>query len=111
MDTELPIPAQVRVQMRRNERRRAARIERTGALVLTRRTGQKIVIGGEVEVEVAFISHTTVKLAVRAPRNVRVDREEIAVARRRADMLSGGARAEQMRAEGSRRFVERTWTP
>jgi len=45
-------------------------------LVLRRRVGEAIVIGGEIEIEVIEISRTRVKLGVRASRDVSVLRRE-----------------------------------
>ena len=45
-------------------------------LVLRRRQGERIAIGGDIEIEVVEISRTRVKLAVTAPRNVSVVRGE-----------------------------------
>jgi carbon storage regulator len=63
-------------------------------LVLRRRVGETIVIGGGIEVEVVEISRTRVKLGVTAPRDVSVARKEtIAVAaenRKALELISGG---------------------
>jgi carbon storage regulator len=48
-------------------------------LVLRRRAGEAIVLGGGIEIEVMEISRTRVKLGVRAPRNVSVARREVIV--------------------------------
>ncbi len=45
-------------------------------LVLRRRVGETILVGGEVEIEVIEISRTRVKLGVRAPLHVPVIRKE-----------------------------------
>ena len=45
-------------------------------LVLRRRVGEAMVIGGGVEVEVIEISRTRVKLGVKAPRTIAVVRRE-----------------------------------
>ena len=45
-------------------------------LILRRRVGESIAIGGEIEIEVIGISRTRVKLGVRAPRSLRVTRVE-----------------------------------
>ena len=51
-------------------------------LVLRRRVGETILVGGEVEIEIIEISRTRVKLGVRAPSHVPVTRKEtLAVAR------------------------------
>jgi carbon storage regulator len=46
-------------------------------LVLRRRAGEAIVLGGGIEIEVMEISRTRVKLGVRAPREVTVTRREV----------------------------------
>lgn len=46
-------------------------------LVVTRRKGQRIVIGSDIEVIVTGISGSTVRLAVVAPRSVQVLRGEV----------------------------------
>ncbi len=46
-------------------------------LVLTRRTGEQVVIAGEIVVRVVAIEGNKVRLGIDAPRSVRVDREEI----------------------------------
>lgn len=46
-------------------------------LVLRRRAGEAIVLGGGIEIEVMEISRTRVKLGVRAPQNVLVARREV----------------------------------
>jgi carbon storage regulator len=45
-------------------------------LVLRRRVGEAIAIGGDIEIEVIEISRTRVKLGVRAPQAVSVSRRE-----------------------------------
>ena len=60
-------------------------------LVLRRRVGEAIVIGG-VEVEVVEISRTRVKLGVRAPRTIPVTRREaipVAAENRQAAAMLG----------------------
>lgn len=46
-------------------------------LVVTRRKGQRIVIGNDIEVVVSGISGSTVRLAIVAPRSVTVLRGEV----------------------------------
>jgi carbon storage regulator len=64
-------------------------------LVLRRRMGETIVIGGGIEIEAIEILRTRVKLGVTAPRDVSVARKEtIAVAaenRRALELVAGGA--------------------
>ena len=45
-------------------------------LVLRRRVGESIVLGEDIEIEIVEISRTRVKLGVRAPRHVTVQRRE-----------------------------------
>ncbi len=46
-------------------------------LIITRRAGEKVMIGDDIVVEVMEIVGNQVRLGVRAPRSVRVYREEI----------------------------------
>lgn len=54
-----------------------------GMLILTRRAGETLRIGEEVEVTVMAINGAQVRIGIKAPRNVVVDREEIAERKRR----------------------------
>ena len=47
-------------------------------LVLTRKAGEEIVIGGNIRLTVTQIGEGRVKIGIEAPRHVRVDRAEIA---------------------------------
>ena len=58
--------------------------------MVRRRIGEAIAIGEDIEVEIIEISRTRVKLGIRAPREVRVNRLEAAAAaaeNRRASVL------------------------
>lgn len=46
-------------------------------LVLTRRTGESIVIGNDIVVTVLEVRHDQVRIGIDAPRSVQVHREEI----------------------------------
>ena len=48
-------------------------------LVLTRKTGQTIMIGDDIEITVLSIAGEKVRLGIRAPRDVPVFREEVTV--------------------------------
>ena len=50
-------------------------------LILTRRAGETIRIGADIEVTVLEIKHSQVRIGVNAPAHVQVDREEIAIQR------------------------------
>lgn len=47
-------------------------------LLLTRRIGEAIQIGDDIRIMVSEIKGRQVKLAIEAPRSMRIDREEIA---------------------------------
>ena len=47
------------------------------SLVLTRRPGETLMIGDDVTVTVVSVSHNQVKIAVNAPKEIAVHREEI----------------------------------
>jgi carbon storage regulator len=61
-------------------------------LILSRKIGEVIRIGDDIEVKVISVSGTTVRLGVQAPRDVVVDREEIAERKRldRQEMSKNG---------------------
>lgn len=46
-------------------------------LILTRRMGEKIVIGNEIEITVLGMKGNMVKLGIKAPKDVTVHREEV----------------------------------
>ena len=52
-------------------------------LILTRRTGETLHIGADVEVTVMAVNGSQVRIGIKAPRNVAVDREEIAERKQR----------------------------
>jgi carbon storage regulator len=52
-------------------------------LILTRRAGETLRIGDDVEVTVMAVNGAQVRIGIKAPRNVVVDREEIAERKRR----------------------------
>lgn len=56
-------------------------------LILTRRAGEMIRIGPDIEVVVLAINGLQVRIGVKAPREITVDREEIAL-KRAADALT-----------------------
>ena len=47
-------------------------------MILTRRTGESLRIGDDVEVTVMAVNGSQVRIGIKAPRNIAVDREEIA---------------------------------
>jgi len=52
-------------------------------LILTRRAGEALRIGDDIEVTVMAVNGTQVRIGIKAPREVAVDREEIAERKRR----------------------------
>jgi carbon storage regulator len=48
-------------------------------LVLSRRLGEQIVIGGEIRITVVAVQGNKVRIGITAPPDIRVDREEISV--------------------------------
>jgi carbon storage regulator len=47
-------------------------------LVLTRKTGQELIITGEIRIAVTSIGDGRVKLGISAPSNIKIDRGEVA---------------------------------
>jgi carbon storage regulator len=52
-------------------------------LILTRRAGEALRIGDHIEVMVMAVNGSQVRLGINAPRDIAVDREEIAERKRR----------------------------
>lgn len=48
-------------------------------LILTRRTGETLRIGPDIEVTVMAVHASQVRIGIKAPKNVVVDREEVAI--------------------------------
>ena len=64
-------------------------------LILTRRAGEALRIGDEIEVTVMAVNGSQVRIGINAPRNIAVDREEIAERKRRdREALAGGTGAQ-----------------
>lgn len=59
-------------------------------LVLTRKKGETIRIGGDIVVTVVDIGQGKVRIGVEAPKTVPVDRSEVHEARTAAKTASGG---------------------
>lgn len=51
-------------------------------LVLSRKIGERIVIGDDIVIQFVGPGRDGIRIGVEAPKDVRVDREEIAIARR-----------------------------
>jgi carbon storage regulator len=54
-----------------------------GMLILTRRAGESLRIGEDVEVTVMAVNGSQVRIGIKAPINISVDREEVAERKRR----------------------------
>jgi carbon storage regulator len=52
-------------------------------LILTRRAGESLRIGDDVEVTVMAVNGAQVRIGIKAPANVTVDREEVAERKRK----------------------------
>lgn len=65
-------------------------------LVLTRRLRERILIGDDIVVEVVDINGGKIQIGIDAPRDISVDREEIAHAKR-ADRIPGRREPEPRR--------------
>jgi len=52
-------------------------------LILTRRAGEALRIGNDIEVMVMAVNGSQVRIGINAPRDIAVDREEIAERKRR----------------------------
>jgi carbon storage regulator len=62
-------------------------------LILTRRAGEALRIGDEIEVTVMAVNGSQVRIGINAPRNIAVDREEIAERKRRdREAVAAGAK-------------------
>jgi carbon storage regulator len=61
-------------------------------LILTRRAGEALRIGDDIEVTVMAVNGSQVRIGISAPREIAVDREEIAE-RKRRDRENGNVRA------------------
>ena len=59
-------------------------------LILTRRAGEGLRIGDDIEVTVMAVNGSQVRIGINAPRDVAVDREEIAERKRRDRLCRAG---------------------
>ena len=65
-------------------------------LIITRKAGEKIVIGDDVTVHVMEVTGNTVRIGVDAPKSVPVYREEIWTAVMQENQASASAEADRM---------------
>jgi carbon storage regulator len=80
-------------------------------LILTRRPGERVVIGDEVLVTVMGISGHTVRLGIAAPAGVPIYREEIWLAVREENRAAAEAHAGALPTEGATGATEATPAP
>ncbi len=57
-------------------------------LVLSRRVGESLIIGADIEVEVLDISASQIKLGIRAPREIPVVRRELLLTMRQNEIAA-----------------------
>lgn len=74
--------------------------EGTRMLVLTRREGERVVIGADVVVEIVEVRGDRIRLGITAPRSVAVHREEVKRAIDEADGRTCGCSGEHGTVEG-----------
>ncbi len=67
-------------------------------LVLLRKVGEQIVIGRQVVIGVARVTPNRVYLTIEAPANVRVDRQEIRLAKNRDLRAASFCKSAEMQA-------------
>ncbi len=63
-------------------------------LRITRRAGERVIVGGEVVIEVLEVRGATVRLGIDAPRSVSIYREEIWLEVKRENEAAASAPAE-----------------
>lgn len=69
-------------------------------LVLSRRPGESIMIGSDVVVTVLEVSGETVRIGVRAPREIAVHREEVFLALQEANRAAASSSGEDLSSLG-----------
>jgi len=70
-------------------------------LILTRRAGERVVIGEDVLVTVMEVSGQTVRLGISAPRGLPIYREEIWLAVKEENRAAAEASAQELPAAGA----------
>jgi carbon storage regulator len=65
-------------------------------LILTRRRGESIVIGGEIEVTLLQVQGDQVRLGITAPRNISVHRKEVLEQIRAENIAAAAAEPQQL---------------
>lgn len=62
-------------------------------LVINRKRNEKIIIGEDIEITVLEVRGDRVRLGIKAPRDIEVDREEVRLSKRKGQKPNGGAQA------------------
>ncbi len=62
-------------------------------LVLTRRTGEAVCVGNSVQVSVLGVSGGQVRLGIKAPPEIEVDRQEVRERKQRAERSGGNKKS------------------
>ncbi len=65
-------------------------------LIITRRPGEKIMLGDDIVVEVMEIAGNTVRIGIQAPRSLPVYREEIWASVKQENQAAASAPADRM---------------
>ena len=68
-------------------------------LIITRRPGEKIMVGDEVVVEVIEVSGSSVRIGIAAPKSIPVYREEIWTAVRAENAAAAASEVEQLNTD------------
>ena len=74
-------------------------------LVLTRKSGEKIIIGDDIVVTVLDVAGTQVRIGIEAPREIAVHRSEIYEGIQEENLLAAGVEAADFMA------AEKLWRP
>lgn len=77
--------------------RHNASYETFAMLVLTRKEGQRILIGDDIEITVVRISPSAVRIGVEAPKSCKIVRQEVEV---RDDDVAGASLLNQLTPKG-----------
>ena len=75
-------------------------------LVLTRKVNQSIIIGDGVEVKIIGLKGNQVKLGIKAPRSLRVDRKEVYLAIQQENLAATRAAEENIKNLGQLEFAK-----
>ena len=60
-------------------------------LVLTRKTGEKIVIGDDITITILDVRGDGIRIGIDAPRGIKIQREEVLIAVAEANVAAAGA--------------------